>query len=206
MCTVQGTSLEIAQTASCRDYILALSRSVCAFMTSRSSLRTEVCSSIFASSVAVLNALGPDAPAPLLPSLPRIIETAMGATVPETPAIGSPLFIFQTSALNSSGASSPLIESSWPPESRFPEAVSTLTTWSVLGTSARQQPDDPAGSSTSQSVILSYGTVLDTFPWSWHSSRHPVECLSTTYLMPSRVMARCCARTRSSMLSLSKAK
>ena len=62
-------------------------------------MRTEVCSSIFASSVAVLNALGP---APLLLSSPRIIETAMGATVPETPAIGSPLFIFQTSALNSS--------------------------------------------------------------------------------------------------------
>lgn len=71
----------------------------------------------------------------------------------------------------------------------FDTSGGTWTMLSVLGTSIKKQPLEPAGSSMSQSVSLSKGTVLETLPCCWNSMRQPSACRSTTYLMPSRVMA-----------------
>jgi hypothetical protein len=46
---------------------------------------------------------------------------------------------------------------------------------------------------TSQSVILSKGTVLLVFPLSWKSKPQPDLCFSCTYLIPSCVTATCWA-------------
>mmetsp|Transcript_22518 Transcript_22518/g.60404 ORF Transcript_22518/g.60404 Transcript_22518/m.60404 type:complete len:204 (-) Transcript_22518:145-756(-) len=126
----------------------------------------------------------PPEPDPL-PS--RAILTASGATVPSTPSTGSPRFIAQTSFLNFSGSNRPVSVSSWP---EVVLAVSTCTCASVLGTRQQMGPLEPAGSSRSQSVILSNGTVFETLPTSWKSHRQPALWRSTTKRMPSRVMAR----------------
>mmetsp|Transcript_11138 Transcript_11138/g.21251 ORF Transcript_11138/g.21251 Transcript_11138/m.21251 type:complete len:228 (-) Transcript_11138:380-1063(-) len=99
-------------------------------------------------------------------------------------------FMAHTSFLKLCGSLRPEMRSSFcgPPL----DAVSMLT---VASTFLMQMHVAPAGSSMSQSVILSNGTVLLLRPASVHGNPQQVLRRSRTNRMPSLVMATCCART-----------
>mmetsp|Transcript_44318 Transcript_44318/g.109740 ORF Transcript_44318/g.109740 Transcript_44318/m.109740 type:complete len:215 (-) Transcript_44318:344-988(-) len=122
-------------------------------------------------------------------ALPSRRTIRVGTTELGSALIPSPRFIDHTSRLSCSGSARPSISSEL-------LAVETLSLRSTLGT--QQSSALPAGSSTSQSVIWSYGIVRDCLPTSEHVHRSAAGCRSFTIRSPSCVVATChdCASSR----------